>query len=227
MPYHKLQILYEDNHLLALIKPAGLATMGAAEDQTSLLTLAKDYIKHRYNKPGNVYLGVVSRLDAMVTGVILFARTSKAAARLTEQFRMRSVEKIYWAVAEGIIDPFEGTFSDHLVKDEQNHRMHIVGATYPGAKLASLSYRLITAVRGYSLLEIELQTGRKHQIRLQLSHHGHPILGDKKYGSGQTFTSGIALHSRRLAFTHPVKCNRIVLEAPMPTAWHRWGVRTP
>ena len=227
MPSTKLQILYEDNHLLAIIKPAGLATMGAAEDQTTLLTLAKDYIKHRYNKPGNVYLGVVSRLDAMVTGVVLFARTSKAASRLTEQFRTRSVEKLYWAVAEGQLDPTEGAFSDHLVKDEQHHRMHIVGATYPGAKMANLSYRLLTFVRGQSLVEIDLQTGRKHQIRLQLSHHGHPILGDKKYGSKQNFPSGIALHSRHLAFTHPVKGDRIVLEAPMPNAWHRWGVRTP
>ena len=223
----KLHILYEDNHLLAVLKPAGLATMGVSDDEPSVLAHAKDYIKLRYKKPGNVYLGVVSRVDALVTGVILFARTSKAAARLNEQFRTRAVEKTYWAVVEGIIDPPTGNYSDYLGKDEEHHRMHIVGATLPGAKQAKLTYQTLTAIRGHSLLEIGLQTGRKHQIRLQLAHHGHPILGDRKYGSEQKFPQGIALHSRRLVFSHPVKGDRIILEAPLPDAWHRWGVREP
>lgn len=227
MPSPKLKILYEDNHLLALVKPVGMATMGVDKDETSLLTLAKDYIKRQYNKPGNVYLGVVSRLDSLVGGVILFARTSKAAARLTEQFRSHSVEKTYWAIVEEIIDPPAGILINYVIKDESQHRMRIVGEKYPGAKIAKLSYRMLSVVRDHSLIEVELMTGRKHQIRLQLAHHGHPILGDKKYGSKQNYPSGIALHSRRLVFTHPVKGDRIVLEAPVPQVWHHWGVREP
>lgn len=227
MPSSKLHVLYEDNHILAVIKPAGLATMGAADDEPTMLALAKNYIKRRYNKPGNVYLGVVSRLDAPATGVVLFARTSKAAARLTEQFRTHAVEKVYWALVAGILEPAAGSFLDYLGKDEEHHRMHIVGAMLPGAKLAKLSYRRLTGIRGHSLVEIVLQTGRKHQIRLQLADHGHPILGDRKYGSLYSFSSGIALHARRLAITHPVKGDRIVLEAPLPAAWLRWGVCEP
>jgi 23S rRNA pseudouridine1911/1915/1917 synthase len=227
MPIPKLQILYEDNHLLAVVKPVGIATMGVSDDKPSMLSLAKEYIKHRYNKPGNVYLGVMSRLDALVTGVVLFARTSKAAARLTEQFRTHAVEKTYWAVVEGILEPAVGSFADYLGKDEQHERMRIVGASLQGAKLANLTYRKLTSLRGQSLVEIALQTGRKHQIRLQFAHHGHPILGDRKYGSRQKFPSGIALYARRLVVTHPIKGDRIILEAALPDAWYCWGVREP
>jgi 23S rRNA pseudouridine1911/1915/1917 synthase len=227
MPKPQLHIIYEDNHLLAVEKPAGMATMGAGEDQTTVLTLAKEYIKHRYNKPGNVYLGVVSRVDALVTGVVLFARTSKAAARLSEQFRTHVVEKIYWALVEGSLDPPDGALSDLLAKDEAHHRMRIVGISLPGAKLAKLNYRTLRTQKRSSLVEIELQTGRKHQIRLQMAHHGHPILGDRKYGSQQSFPAGIALHARRLAVAHPVKCERMVFVAPLPAAWHHWGVCEP
>ena len=164
-----LHVLYEDNHLLAVVKPAGLPTMGTPEGRPTLLALAKGYVKQRYSKPGNVYLGVVSRLDAPVTGVVLLARTSKAAARLTEQFRSRSVEKIYWAVVEGVIEPAEGALIDWLAEDERHRRMHVVGRTMPGAKEARLAYRRLPAVGGNSLLELEPETGRKHQIRLQLA----------------------------------------------------------
>jgi 23S rRNA pseudouridine1911/1915/1917 synthase len=227
MPDPNLHIIYEDNHLLAVEKPAGLATMGAAEDQDTVLTLAKEYIKHRYHKPGNVYLGVVSRVDSLVTGVVLFARTSKAAARLSEQFRTYAVEKTYWAMVEGVVDPPEGALSDLIAKDEAHHCMRIVGIALPGAKLAKLNYRTLSTQKKCSLVEIELQTGRKHQIRLQMAHHGHPILGDRKYGSQQSFPAGIALHARRLTVMHPVKDERLVFEAPLPAAWHRWGVREP
>lgn len=227
MPTSKLQIIYEDNHLLAVVKPAGMATMGVSDDKPSVLSLAKDYIKRRYNKPGNVYLGVMSRLDAPVSGVVLFARTSKSAARLTEQFRTHAVEKTYWAVVEGILDPAVGSYADYLGKDEQRQRMQIVGATLQGAKLANLTYRRMTSVRGQSLVEIALMTGRKHQIRLQFAHHGHPIIGDRKYGSQRSFPSGIALYARRLVITHPIKGDRILLETSLPDAWYRWGVREP
>jgi 23S rRNA pseudouridine1911/1915/1917 synthase len=227
MTKSKLNILYEDNHLLAVLKPAGLATMGVSDDRPSLLLLAKDYIKRRYHKPGNVYLGVMSRLDAAVTGVVLFARTSKAAARLTEQFRTHAVEKIYWAVVEGRLEPPAGGFADYLSKDEPHHRMQVVRAASPGAKSAELTYRKLAVVEGQTLVEIRLETGRKHQIRLQFAHRGHAILGDRKYGGRLGFPSGIALHAKRLTIEHPVKGERIVFEAPLPDAWHRWGVSEP
>ncbi len=219
-----LDVLYEDNHLLALAKPAGLPTMGTPQGRPTLLTLAKDYVKQRYRKPGNVYLGVVSRLDAPVTGVVLLARTSKAAARLTEQFRSREVEKTYWAIAEGVVEPADGQLLDWLAEDERHRRMHIVGRTIAGAKEARLTYRRLSIVAGNSWLEVELETGRKHQIRLQLSHHGHPIVGDRKYGSVVPFAEGIALHARRLVFSHPTTAARIELEAPLPPPWRRFGV---
>ena len=138
-----LDVLYEDNHLLAVNKPAMLPTMGVSEDRPSLLTVAKEYMRRKYNKPGNVYLGIVSRLDAPVTGVVLLARTSKAAARLTEQFRERDVEKIYWAIVEGVIEPPAGRLVDFLRKDERHRRMHVTGANTPGAQRAELAYRCL------------------------------------------------------------------------------------
>jgi 23S rRNA pseudouridine1911/1915/1917 synthase len=215
-----LKILFEDNHLLAVLKPAGLATMGVAADSPSLVKYAKEYLKRKYNKPGNVYLGVVSRLDSPVGGVVLFARTSKAAARLTEQFRSRKVKKIYWALVEGVVDPTAATLTDYLARDDANCRMRIVGSTVSKAQLAILNYRRLQIVRNTaSLLEVELLTGRKHQIRLQLAERGHPILGDRKYGSGQKFPSGIALHAKQLSFEHPVRHTSMTIEAPLPKAW--------
>ncbi|MEN6449724.1 MAG: RluA family pseudouridine synthase [Thermoguttaceae bacterium] len=217
-------ILYEDNHLLAVAKPAGLPTMGTPGGQATLLTLCKEYVKERYQKPGNVYLGVMSRLDAPVSGVVLLARTSKAAARLTEQFRTHTVEKTYWAVVEGQIEPAAGSLVDWLGQDERHRRMHIVGPTLPGAREARLSYRRIELRQGHSWLEVTLETGRKHQIRLQLSHCGHPIIGDRKYGSRVAFPSGIALHARRLVVAHPTTGESLTFEAPPPAAWRRFGV---
>ena len=208
-----------------MLKPAGLATMGTPDGHPTLLSIAKQYVKRRYNKPGNVYLGVMSRLDAPVTGVVLLARTSKAARRLTEQFRCRSVEKVYWAVAEGCVKPNSGRWVDFVAPDERHRRMHIVGPTLPGAKEARLSYRRIEAVERDSLVEIALETGRKHQIRLQAAHHGHPILGDRKYGSGRRWPVGIALHARRLVIGHPIGGEPLTLEAPLPDSWRPVGLR--
>lgn len=217
-------VLYEDNHLLVVSKPAGLPTMGTPDGVPTLLTLAKEYVKQRYQKPGNVYLGVMSRLDAPVTGVVLLARTSKAAARLTEQFRTHTVEKRYWAIVEGVFDSPEGDLVDWLSHDDRHRRMHIVGATHPGAKEARLSYQRKGLIKGNSWLEVELETGRKHQIRLQLSHHGHPIVGDRKYGSREPFSAGIALHSRRLVISHPTTGSCLEFEAPLPDTWRRFGI---
>ncbi len=218
MPVHDLHILFEDNHLLVVNKPARLSTMGAGAGQTTVLSLAKDYIKRKYSKPGNVYLGVVSRLDSLVTGVLVFARTSKAAARLSEQFRGRDVAKTYWAMVEGLVAP-AGRCTNWLLHDDQAERVRVVGPNTPDAKQALLSYRRLATAGGNSLLEIELETGRKHQIRVQLADHGCPILGDRKYGSSRTFPVGIALHARRLVIRHPISRDTLPLEAPLPSAW--------
>ena len=216
-----LDVLYEDNHLLVLNKPAGLPTMGTPGGETTLLSLAKEYIKEKYQKPGNVYLGIMSRLDAPVTGVVLLARTSKAAARMTEQFRTHAAQKTYWTLVEGTPHPADGTYEDWVIQDERHRRMHVVDSTRSGAKEARLGYRLLSSDGRMSLLEVELETGRKHQIRLQMAHHGHPIVGDRKYGSQLRFSSGIALHARRLVVAHPVRDEAMLFEAPLPKSWPR------
>jgi len=214
-----LDVLYEDNHLLAVNKPAMLPTMGVAADVPSLLTVAKQYIRRKYSKPGEVYLGIVSRLDAPVTGVVLIARTSKAAARLTEMFKRRDVEKSYWGLVEGRVEPASGTLVHYLRKDERHRKMLVATAGAMNAQRSELSYRTLKHDRGITRLEIELLTGRKHQIRVQLADAFAPVVGDRKYGSRRAFPHGIALHSRRLAFVHPVKKSPVEIEAPLPAAW--------
>jgi 23S rRNA pseudouridine1911/1915/1917 synthase len=218
-------VLYEDNHLLVVDKPAHLPTMGVPEGEPSLLASAKQYIKHKYNKPGNVYLGIVSRLDAPVTGAVVIARTSKAAARLTKQFRERTVQKCYWTLLENQPDPLEGTLVDWLRKDERHRRMHVTSRSHPEAQEARLAYRTVRRVTGAVLVEVELLTGRKHQIRLQLSQHGIPILGDRKYGSKRKFPHGIALHARSLKLEHPVLKTPVEIVAPLPPAWREFGLQ--
>lgn len=221
-----LDVLYEDNHLLAVLKPVGLATMGVAGDRPSLLSQAKSYIKQKYAKPGNVYLGIVSRLDAPVSGVVLIARTSKAAARLSRQFRQREVEKLYWAVVGQPIQPPSATLTDWLRKDERHRKVHVCGPTMPDAREARLTYRQIAVLPRGVLLEVLLETGRKHQIRVQLAHHGDPIVGDRKYGGDTAlFSTGIGLHSRRLTLKHPIGGAEFQLTAPIPAAWKKLGVR--
>lgn len=220
-----LEVLYEDNHLLAVLKPAGLPTMGVAADKPSVLTEAKRYIKRRYNKPGNVYLGVVSRLDAPVSGVVLLARTSKAARRLNEQFRNRTVEKTYWAIVEGMVQGSSVECVDWLGPDERHRRMHIVGPNQPDAKQSLLTYRRLARLPEGALVEVLPTTGRKHQIRLQLASRGHPIFGDRKYGSSRKFPVGIALHSRQLVVVHPTLGEPVRLQSPVPPEWEAFGVR--
>jgi len=229
-------ILLEDNHVLVINKPVGLPTMGVADDRDTALTLAKEYIAKKYNKPGNVYLGIVSRLDAPTSGALLIARTSKAANRLTAQFRDGSVTKQYWALVEGETPVGPILLRDFMRKDERHRRMHIANASSPGAQEARLSYKRLAMVRNASLLEVELDTGRKHQIRVQLSSEDHPILGDRKYGATRAFPPrsaankrdrdvGIALHSRRLVFEHPVRREPVEIVAPLPATWLDFGVR--
>lgn len=222
-----LAVLYEDNHLLVVDKPAGLPTMGVADDRPSVLSAARDYIKRKYGKPGNVYLGVVSRLDAPVTGVLVIARTSKAAKRLTEAFRSRAVEKSYLALVEGHVNQRSARLEHYLRKDERHRRMHTTAATAEGAQRAVLQYEVIKELKNLSLVKLVLETGRKHQIRVQLSKIGHPIVGDRKYGATQTFATGIALHSHRLALEHPVRREWLELTAPLPAYWPPTGIPQP
>jgi 23S rRNA pseudouridine1911/1915/1917 synthase len=219
-----LQVLYEDNHLLAVNKPAGLPTMGAAREKPSLVRMAKRYLKDRYHKPGNVFLGVMSRLDAPVTGVVLFARTSKAARRLTDQFRRHAVRKLYSALVEGAVYPAEGEWRDWIVRDEAGRPMISASPNVERAKEALLIYRCRRTSEGISLVDVEPQTGRKHQIRIQFARRGYPILGDRKYGSRGRFPAGIALHARRLVVAHPVRGEPLELAAPFPKVWPGFAV---
>ena len=221
MHHRDLDILYADNHLLVVNKPAGIATMGLPDGEETLLTLAKEYVKLRYDKPGNVYLGVVSRLDVPVSGVVVFARTSKAAARLNDQFRDHTVEKIYHAMVEGNISPKEGLLVNHLCEDERHRKMRVTARPTAESKEARLRYKCLKYVGNRSLLEVTLETGRKHQIRLQLSHKGHPIPGDRKYGSITPFPQGIALHAKRLVIAHPVTREQLIFNAPLPSCWQK------
>lgn len=224
MTKSELQVLYEDNHLLAVNKPPGLPTMGVAAGDVSLVTLAKQYIKRRYRKPGNVYIGVVSRLDTGTSGVLLLARTSKAAARLTEQFKSRDVEKTYWAIASGNVQPAEAELVDWVIKDERQQQMVVTKPEASGAKEARLRYRVLRQLAGGSLLEVELHTGRKHQIRLQLAERGFPIWGESKYAQARPFAGGLALHARRLVLEHPVRHEPLELVAPLPPSWRELGI---
>ena len=217
----QLEVIHEDNHLLVVNKPSGLATQGVIEGVESVVTLAKEYLKRRHQKPGNVYLGVVSRLDAPVSGLLVLARTSKAAARLNEQFKAGSVDKSYWALVEHLPDPPAGELSHWLLKNDKERRINVVPPRTRGAQHARLTYKLLGKRQLGALVEVALLTGRKHQIRVQLADIGCPILGDRKYGSRSAFTSGaaIALHCIRLALDHPTTKQRLEFQAPPPRNW--------
>jgi 23S rRNA pseudouridine1911/1915/1917 synthase len=228
----KLSVLHEDNHLLVVNKPSGLATMGVSQGTMSLVVLAKDYLKRKYNKPGNVYLGVVSRLDRLASGAIVLARTSKAAARLTRLFAENRVEKTYWTLVTPPPRDPEAVLEDWVRKNESLRRMEVTVPKASGAQWARLTYRQRgrgsggEATRGggeWAWLEIQLETGRKHQIRLQLSRIGSPILGDSKYGATAPFSHGIALHARRIQLEHPVQHVPLDLTAPLPATWRRYA----
>ncbi|MCS6850949.1 MAG: RluA family pseudouridine synthase [Gemmataceae bacterium] len=215
----ELEILYEDNHCLAVNKPAGIASAHFQGREVTLDHALKAYLKAKYHKPGNVFLGIVHRLDRPVSGVVLFARTSKAAARLAEQFRQGSVEKVYWAVVEGHVSRLAGSLEDWLGRDPGNGRLAVVPPSTRQARQALLHYHKRGEYGGLTWLEVRPQTGRRHQLRVQLAHHGHPIYGDARYGSLYTFGQAIALHARSLTFLHPVRHEPVTLMAELPRAW--------
>ena len=212
------EVLLLDNHLLAVAKPPGMLVQGDKTGDADLVSLAKAYLKKRFDKRGNVFVGLVHRLDRPTSGVILLARTSKAAGRLSEQFRRRAVEKRYLAVVEGRLEG-GGEQVDGIQKEGGGVRVVPAGA--PGAQRAALRWRAIAASRGRTLVEVELLTGRKHQIRAQLAALGAPVLGDFRYGSQTPFADGrgVALHAWRLAVEHPTRREPVVLSAPPPSAW--------
>ena len=197
-----IRVLYEDNHLLVVEKPANVPVQADASGDEDLLTACKGYIKEKYRKPGEVYLGLVHRLDRPVGGVMVFARTSKAAARLTEQFSAHRAQKRYAAVVEGSA-PAQARLADYLLKNESTNTTSVVKEGTPGAKLARLSYRTLARAEGLSLLDVDLQTGRPHQIRVQLSHAGFPIRGDQRYNPDAKVGDQIRLWAYALTIAHP------------------------
>ncbi len=218
-----LKVLFEDNHLLVADKPTLLPTMGVKQGVDSLVDQAKAYLREKYQKPGNVYLGVVSRLDSHVSGVIVLARTSKAARRLTEQFRLRQVEKTYLAIVpESETLPAAGRLQHRLVKNESQHRMLALSENAPHQaleKMASMVYETVGRHKKQRLLRVTLETGRKHQIRVQLAASDCPIVGDRKYGSELPFEKGIALHSYRLTLYHPTRKEPQSFQSEPPAFW--------
>jgi 23S rRNA pseudouridine1911/1915/1917 synthase len=219
-----LDVLYEDNHCLALNKPAGRLTQGDETGEPSLLDDAREYLKARYQKPGNVFVGLVHRLDQTTSGVILLARTSKAAARLSAQFRAGSIEKAYWAIVEGTVPQEEGAWTDTLWKDSSRNVVRVVKAGTPGSQEARAGFRVLERGARTTLVELRPLTGRGHQLRVQLASRGFPILGDRKYGASQALHASdgghrIALHARALSFTHPTRPEVISIVAPVTADW--------
>lgn len=212
-----LQILYEDNHIIAINKRAGDIVQGDKTGDQPLSNIVKAYIKNVYNKPGNVYLGVVHRLDRPTSGVVLFAKTSKALSRLNKMLAKRSIHKTYWAFVNQI-ETKSGRLVHYLRKNPKNNKSTAFVKPTADAKKAILSYKVIKQLERYSLLEIQLETGRHHQIRVQLSSQGFPIKGDLKYGFNRSNKDGsIHLHARHIAFTHPVSKEEISITAPTPS----------
>lgn len=222
---NEIKVLYEDNHLLVVEKPANMSVQEDISGDKDLLSALKAYIKEKYEKPGDVFIGLVHRLDRPVGGVMVFARTSKAAARLSEQMRSRTVQKTYFAVAEGLINSLHGTLTDYLYKDRNSNTVNVVSKDTNGSREAILQYQVIKHKDGKTLLKINLETGRSHQIRIQMSNIGHPIAGDMKYGQkGQKgFTNNLALWSYNLSFRHPIKNENLKLIS-IPPKFYPWDI---
>lgn len=212
-----LQIIYEDNHLIVVNKRVGDIVQGDKTKDKPLSDIVKEYIKDKYNKPGAVFLGVVHRLDRPTTGIVVFAKTSKALTRMNELFSSRETQKTYWAVVKNKPSSKEDKLVHYIKRNEKNNTSKAHLKEVPESKMASLEYKTIKELTNYTALEINLHTGRHHQIRAQLSAIGSPIKGDLKYGFDRSNPDGgIHLHARKLVFIHPVTKENLVLVAPVP-----------
>lgn len=212
-----MKVVYEDNHIIIVNKCSGEIVQGDKTGDKPLSETVKEYIKQKYNKPGNVFLGVVHRLDRPVSGLVVFAKTSKALSRLNDMFRTGDVHKTYWAVVKRRDIAMEGTLTDWLTRNERQNKSYAHEREVPGAKKAVLKYKVRAVADNYMLIEVTLLTGRHHQIRCQLAHMGCPIKGDLKYGAPRSNPDGsISLLSRRVEFVHPVSKENIVAYADVP-----------
>ena len=212
-----MTVVYEDNHIIVVNKTASEIVQADKTGDTPLSETVKQYLKEKYQKPGNVFLGVTHRLDRPVSGLVIFAKTSKALTRLNEMFRAGEVKKTYWAVVKNAPKESEGELVHFLVRNEKQNKSYAYDKEVPNSKKAVLDYRLIGRSENYYLLEVDLKTGRHHQIRCQLAKMGCPIKGDLKYGSPRSNPDGsICLNARRVRFVHPVSKELIELKAPLP-----------
>lgn len=212
-----MTVVYEDNHIIVVNKSSSEIVQGDKTGDKPLVETVKEYIKQKYQKPGNVFLGVVHRLDRPVSGLVVFARTGKALARLNEMFRTKDVHKTYWAIVGNRPQLMEGELTHWLVRNEKQNKSYAYNQEKPNSKKAILTYKQIAQSERYFLLEVDLKTGRHHQIRCQLSKMGCPIKGDLKYGAPRSNPDGsICLHARKIQFIHPVSKKEISLEAPLP-----------
>ena len=218
-----MDIIYEDNHLLVANKAPGEIVQGDKTGDTPLSELIKQYLKEKYKKPGNVFCGVVHRIDRPVGGLVIFAKTSKALERLNKMLREGEIHKTYWALVEGKMEKPEGTLRNFIKNNGRINKTFITDANDPEAKEAVLKYKTLNIGDRYSLIEINLLTGRKHQIRSQLAATGHPIKGDLKYGAKRSNPDGsISLLALHIDFIHPVSKEKISLEAPLPSSFQKF-----
>ncbi|MBR2150032.1 MAG: RNA pseudouridine synthase [Prevotella sp.] len=221
-----MRVIYEDNHIIVVFKKSGEIVQGDKTGDTPLSETVKAYIKEKYAKPGAVFLGVVHRLDRPVAGLVVFARTSKALSRMNDMFRKGDVHKTYWAITQNCPVQKEGVLEHWLVRNEKQNKSYAYDRECPNSKNAILKYRLIAQSERYNLLEVNLLTGRHHQIRCQLAAMGCPIKGDLKYGAKRSNPDGsISLLAHRIEFVHPVSKEHIMLESPLPddTLWNSFG----
>lgn len=218
-----IKVVYEDNHLLVVEKPVNILSQGDDTNDKDMVNLLKDYVKNKYNKPGNVYIGLVHRLDRPVGGVMVFAKTSKAASRLSEQVRNKTFKKTYRAVIHGTMNKTEDTLKDYLYKNKKTNMVTVVNKNHKEAKDAILNYETLGSKNGFSLVEIDLKTGRSHQIRVQFASRRHPLFGDQRYGKDvNKVGQQISLWSYKIEIDHPTTKEKMVFtcEPPQQYPWN-------
>ena len=223
-----VKVIYEDNHLLVVEKPVNILSQGDDTNDKDMVNLLKNYVKEKYNKPGNVFIGLVHRLDRPVGGVMVFAKTSKAASRLSEQVRNKSFKKTYRAVIHGNMNKNEDTLKDYLYKNKKTNMVSVVNKNHKEAKNAELDYKTLQSKNNFSLVEIDLKTGRPHQIRVQFSSRKHPLFGDQRYGQNlNKVGQQIALWSYKIEITHPTTKEpmEFICEPPKEYPWDLFNIK--